>query len=647
MKLHITYSCFLVLLFGAFHAHAYSAWVDPIEEMQADSLGEGFLSKINFKAELSHAVGSMLGCGGKPDTDHIKAVKAILTPMWRTLPKTSGRVDRRTLRYLVHRYFMKSSSMMVRGFEPSRGTNESDWGAADILSQMVPAYVESVLESNHRSEKGFTLQDAVDMVLTIDQLIFDAESRNLEDAYAMQAPDFSVCHDTPGFVDEKGNECVDGWKDQDCSTAEEFGYTAEGQLNVAYHCRRTCGLCFPGQPTHASVTFDELKDILRAYVLQWMVDAVPEDHARLLANDTLAAEVLANYQEIVHYFQGRIKTFERERQQKMATDASRSHGGDILSSKFSFDDAHQIVGGITRSFQTFWQSECESMKDALVSMDKRHTGRVPLSKFYNFSINNDWRFGESEAYLRELGALDETSRWLGPQVIIPNYLQATSNCIVSTPHYLICCQNECEGLLDEIEQAIDAPTALPSIIIDIVKGMSQVTTLDDDEPPHLSEASKQQLEQIARTSGGKVPLHGRLFAQWLHYVFPRECPFPFKSGSTTSATPAQYGDNYGAAREDMQRHASLATSHEKHLAEKEELLWMSQWSEDEELMADYSSELASSWGRRSFLMLFGVLLLIAGIISTSNDQKGGSSRNFATGIGIGRSTPDYSHAHYV
>mmetsp|Transcript_120859 Transcript_120859/g.189573 ORF Transcript_120859/g.189573 Transcript_120859/m.189573 type:complete len:652 (-) Transcript_120859:31-1986(-) len=647
-RIVISFVSLLALDYVTLPAHGYSAWVDPSEEMQADNFGEGFLSKNSFKAELVHAVGSMLGCGGQPDKDHVNAVKAILTPMWRTLPKTSGRVDRRTLRYLVHRYFMKSSSMMVRGFEPSRATNESDWGAADVLSQMVPAYVESVLESKHKSEKGFTLQDAVDMVLTLDQLIFDAESRNLEDAYAMMAPDFAACHDTPGFVDEKGNECVDGWKEQDCATAEDLGYTAEGRMNVAFHCRRTCGLCLPGKPTHGSVTFDELKEILRAYVIQWMIDAEPADHARLLANDTFAGEVLANYQEIVHYFQGRIKTFEMERQQKLSTLSTRSRGADILSSEYSFDDAHQIVGGITKTFQSFWQSECEGMKDALVSMDKHHTGRVPLSKFYNYSINNDWRFGESEAYLRELGALDETSRWLGPQVIIPNYLQATSNCIVSTPHYLICCQNECEGLLDEIELAIDAPTALPSQILDVVRSMSQITTLDEDEPPHLSDTSKQQLEQIASSSGGKVPLHGRLFAQWLHYVFPRECPFPFKSGSTSSATPAEYGD-YGAAHEDMKRHASLATSHDKQLSEgkdKDELLWMSQWSEDEELMADYSSELGSSWARRCLLLLVGVLLFAGGIVSSSSDKKG-SSGSLGMGIGKGRSTPDFSKAHYV
>jgi hypothetical protein len=57
------------------------------------------------------------------------------------------------------------------------------------------------------------------------------------------------------------------------------------------------------------------------------------------------------------------------------------------------------------------------------------TGRVPLSKFYGKSITDaEWRFGESESYLRERGALDETSARLGQQVIIPNYIQGASNC---------------------------------------------------------------------------------------------------------------------------------------------------------------------------------------------------------------------------
>merc|ERR1719148_508225 len=145
------------------------------------------------------------------------------------------------------------------------------------------------------------------------------------------------------------------------------------------------------------------------------------------------------------------------------------------------------------------------MKSSLVSMDSHNTGRVPLAKFYGTGLDTDWRFGESEAYLRELGALDESSSWRGPQVIIPNYLQATSNCIVSTPHYHVCCVNECESLMGEIETAIDAPTALPSTILAVVGGMTSQTTLDDDEPAHLNSALKLQLEKVAKNNGGMVP----------------------------------------------------------------------------------------------------------------------------------------------
>merc|ERR1719382_1879751 len=111
------------------------------------------------------------------------------------------------------------------------------------------------------------------------------------------------------------------------------------------------------------------------------------------------------------------------------------------------------------------------MKATLVEMDTLGTGRVPLSKFYGNGLDEDWRFGESEAYLRVLGALDETS-WRGKQVIIPNYIQAASNCIISSRHYLVCCANDCEALLDDIESALGAPSAEPAQILEVVGNTS-------------------------------------------------------------------------------------------------------------------------------------------------------------------------------
>merc|ERR1719235_2305654 len=146
----------------------------------------GALTEEAFRDDIMNAMGSVLGCGGEADKAHIESIKSVVMPMWRTIPKTKDRIDRRNLRYLVHRYFMKTSSLMVRGFEPTRPTNDSHWGSADILSQMVPAYVESVLEAKHKTQQGFSLQDVIEMALALDQLIFDSESHLLEDIYKEQ-----------------------------------------------------------------------------------------------------------------------------------------------------------------------------------------------------------------------------------------------------------------------------------------------------------------------------------------------------------------------------------------------------------------------------------------------------------------------------
>lgn len=522
----------------------------------------GSLTKKAFQDDIMNAMGSVLGCGGEADPIQISAIKSVVMPMWHTIPKIQNHmIDRRNMRYIVHRYFMQTSSLMVRGFEPTRLTNDSHWGSADILSQMVPAYVESVLEAKHKSQQGFSLQDVVDMILALDQLIFDWEGSLLENVYDHQR-----------------------------------------------------------KPTQKTLSYQGLKQILEEYMVKWMVDASPEDHAVLLRNRTLAAELLPHYHELLKFSEGRIKTFELDRQQR-AQLAPKGQGPDVWAQRYSFADAHKVVGGITRSFQAYWQSECASMKESLMSMDKHNTGRVPLAKFYDTAINTDWRFGESEAYLRELGAIDESSSWLGPQVIIPNYLQAASNCIVSTAHYLVCCEAECESLMGEIESAIQAPEAVPEKILDVVGKMTSQTTLDHDEPAHLDGNMVDQLKKVAKNHGGMVPLHGRLFAQWLHYVFPHECPFPHKTGAVSAATPLEYGQEHIASKADMKKHASNATALDIAVT-KEELQWLSQWSTDEELLSDYSPD-GQKW---SLLFVVGSILLVVGgfyggILGSSNNNK--------------------------
>mmetsp|Transcript_131418 Transcript_131418/g.239030 ORF Transcript_131418/g.239030 Transcript_131418/m.239030 type:complete len:566 (-) Transcript_131418:257-1954(-) len=530
----------------------------------------------DFKAEIQDAMGAMLGCGGETEQQRVREIEKALKPMWQTLPKNEhGRIERRSLRYAVHRYFMQQSSLMIRGFEPSRPTNQSHWGVADILSQQVPGYVEAVLESHHAQQKGFGLEDAVSLVVMLEQLILDSDHTLLDKIYRDQR-----------------------------------------------------------KPTHRALTQNGLKQVLEAYLVNWMVGEDQEAVTILLSNKTLLQQTLPHWDGIVSFAQGQATALDFDRQQ------FRRNARNTLAKHFSFDEVHDVVGSVTKTFASFWDSECASMKNSLVEMDTHGTGRVPLSKFYAATVDGEWRFGESEEYLREMGALDETSAWHGKQVIIPNYMQAASNCIVSTPHYLVCCVNECEALMGEIEVEIGAPTATPKEILAVVGNMTSQTTLDDDAPPHLKGSLTTQLKEVANANGGKVPLHGRLFAQWLHYAFPRECPFPHKTGVAASVTPSEFGDGYLVKKEDMHKHAANASAASIPTEfKKEDLQWMSQWSEEEELTLDYSVELHAPWEPHHSLLFFVTIVLAAVGIS------GGV-------IAFGRKTAvsDYSHevkAHWV
>ena len=92
----------------------------------------------------------------------------------------------------------------------------------------------------------------------------------------------------------------------------------------------------------------------------------------LLANRTLTEEILPHYNDLMKFGEGQIKAWEYTRQQN----TPKGRGQDTFGMRYSFEDVHEVVGGITRSFQSYWQSECDTMKNTLVSMDKHATGRA-------------------------------------------------------------------------------------------------------------------------------------------------------------------------------------------------------------------------------------------------------------------------------
>jgi hypothetical protein len=203
-----------------------------------------------------------------------------------------------------------------------------------------------------------------------------------------------------------------------------------------------------------------------------------------------------------------------------------------------FGTMARIVSVVGERFGSFQDLECRELKDKLVKMEWRGTGRVLLSDFYKPALEGVWTFQESPAYLRSLGLLDETDPEQ-PSLLIPNYITSEANCIASSGFYTVCCKNECEGLLGHLEKAIGHYEAKPQVISDIITELNSSTVSGTFK---VSANLRQRLDDIAVNHNGMVPLHGRLFAQWMHHVYPRECPYPHYAGNSDSELPDEYVD---------------------------------------------------------------------------------------------------------
>lgn len=207
----------------------------------------------------------------------------------------------------------------------------------------------------------------------------------------------------------------------------------------------------------------------------------------------------------------------------------------------AFDTTTRVLEEIAERYGRWQDRECQQIKTSLMHLEHGSTGRVRLETFYGAALNGSWQFSESKAYLRQLGALDE-SEPLRASVIIPNYVNSPSNCVASSKFYKVCCINECEGLLAHLERRIAAPDASPARIAELVAEMSSSTV---PAPRKLPASLLQRLDEIASQHNGKVPFHGRLFAQWLHHAYPRECPYPQLSGTSTPTSPERWAEMTG------------------------------------------------------------------------------------------------------
>ena len=131
------------------------------------------------------------------------------------------------------------------------------------------------------------------------------------------------------------------------------------------------------------------------------------------------------------------------------------------------------------------------------------------------------------------------------------------------------------------------------------------------EPRALSPSLLSRLDEIAAKHDGTVQLHSRLFAQWLHHAFPRECPFPLVAGESTPRTPDEWMEHSGsevvASSAEMQ-HYVKARPAESELKTAE----ISQWRDEDELLTPRVARKASSI--RSLIQVIVFVVVVAAMV---------------------------------
>jgi len=274
--------------------------------------------------------------------------------------------------------------------------------------------------------------------------------------------------------------------------------------------------------------------------------------------------------------------------------------------------------------------ECIDLKTDLMQHEGRTPGHVPLSRFYGAALRNgSWQFSESQAFLKQAGALDDSESQT-PNVIIPNWIGLPSNCVAGSKFYSVCCINECEALLGQLERHVAAPAAAPGRLVELVE---QLTSATVEAPRALSAELIERLEGIAARHSGSVPLHGRLFMQWMHNSFPRECPFPHLAGATRPLGMREFEQETGH-RADLERNELAArlqdleasTVNSGGVSDHVELVGSSRvWSDEEELLM--SAQLAplvdtvQPSALRAAALLFMVVSMLGAMLQTASSAR--------------------------
>eukprot|EP00928_Gymnodinium_smaydae_P071125 TRINITY_DN5479_c0_g1_i1.p1 TRINITY_DN5479_c0_g1~~TRINITY_DN5479_c0_g1_i1.p1 ORF type:complete len:545 (+),score=66.98 TRINITY_DN5479_c0_g1_i1:159-1793(+) len=327
---------------------------------------------------------------------------------------------------------------------------------------------------------------------------------------------------------------------------------------------------------------------------------------------TIAMQTNPSYEERVEYCS---MVPEWEETKSFAEEVRRSvYQEELLTESMSlWDSCLRAVEEIGERYGRWQNKHCVEMKSKLMQMEITGTGRVPLSSFWKPYLDDPrWPFVESTSTLGYFGALDSGED--SQDVVIPNYLYSSLNCLAGSKYYDVCCISECDSLLSEIETRIGASTTSPRRLAEVLAALPSSTV---DAPRVLPATLLQRLEGVAAQNQGAVMLHGRLFAQVLHHAYPRECPYPHLSANKTEETERRKMRIDSAARVTIES----VTEYAEEVARNSEKVNMEHtddlpWNDEEELFVqslalDAGNDVVNSETSMLVLLLAGALTTCA------------------------------------
>jgi len=198
-----------------------------------------------------------------------------------------------------------------------------------------------------------------------------------------------------------------------------------------------------------------------------------------------------------------------------------------------------------------------------------------------------------------------------PSLLIPNYVLSMSNCVEASDFYSICCLNECDGIFQHLEARIQAPVASKDEITHAIEeGITLSPLLSSTvhtEARNLSATLRTKLEEVASYHYDMIPLHGRLFAQWLHYAFPRECPYPHMSGTLSRRSGPSQTE---VTEDEIKQHIESEAGRRAPSPEAGQ----SMWSPQEELLVPSHSHHKKAGGFLRQPVLIVILVLFSAMV---------------------------------